>query len=64
MSFKSPYSVGQKIHIIDMDDEPRYNGREGVITHIDDVGQLHGTWGGLAIIPGWDKFEVIEDQER
>ena len=53
--------VGTKIRIINMDGEPQYTGREGVITHIDDLGQLHGTWGGCAIIPGVDSFEVVED---
>lgn len=52
--------IGDKIRIINMSDEPRYSGREGVITHIDDMGQLHGTWGGLAVIPGVDSFEIIE----
>ena len=52
--------VGDKIRIIYMADEPRYNGREGVVQHIDDIGQLHGTWGGLAVIPGEDSFEIIE----
>ena len=57
------YKIGQKIRIINMTDEPRYAGREGNITSIDDIGQLHGTWGGLAVIPGEDSFEVI-DQEK
>jgi hypothetical protein len=25
------------------------------------MGQLHGSWGGCAIIPNADDFEVIED---
>ena len=37
----------------------KYNGRSGVVEHIDSIGQLHGTWGGLAIIPETDEFEVI-----
>ena len=36
-----------------------YHGKEGIIKHIDDIGQLHGTWGGLSIIPGTDNFKVI-----
>ena len=36
-----------------------YNGRSGVVEYIDSLGQLHGTWGGLAIIPETDEFEVI-----
>jgi len=56
--------VGDKIRIIYMDDElsgRRYNGKEGVIEYIDSMGQLHGTWGGLAIIPEIDMFEIIND---
>jgi hypothetical protein len=56
------YKVGMNIRIHWMDDPyaSDYIGREGVITRIDDMGQLHGTWGGLALIPGTDNFEVIE----
>lgn len=53
--------VGDKIRIISMVDESRYSGREGIVQHIDDIGQLHGTWGGLAVIPGEDSFEIIEE---
>lgn len=53
------YKIGDKIRIIYMSDEPRYCGREGIIKSIDDAGQLHGTWGGLALIPYEDEFEVI-----
>lgn len=56
------YKIGQKIKIIKMLDEPSYTGRTGVITHIDDAGQLHGTWGGLAIILNLDEIEVIKDE--
>ena len=41
-----------------------YIGREGVVQFIDSIGQLHGTWGGLAIIPGTDKFKVINNNEN
>lgn len=37
-----------------MDGEPHYNGRTGVIHHIDSMGQLHGSWGGLAVNPEID----------
>ena len=36
-----------------------YNGRSGVVEHIDSIGQLHGTWGGLAVIPGVDEYEIL-----
>ena len=52
--------VGDKIRIIFMKGEPEYTGREGVVLIIDGIGQIHGTWGGCALIPGTDKYEIIE----
>ena len=51
---------GDTIKIIEMQGEPQYSGRSGEIDHIDDMGQIHGTWGGLAIIPEADKIEIIK----
>lgn len=51
--------VGDTIRIEYMDGEPQYSGREGVVKSIDDIGQLHGTWGGLAVVPGTDNFVII-----
>lgn len=53
------YKEGQKIKIIEMYGEPRYSGKEGVILKIDSRGQLHGTWGGLAVLPETDTVEII-----
>ena len=47
------------IKIICMEGEPQYTGREGVITHIDDAGQIHGMWGGCALVPGLDTYIII-----
>ena len=55
------YKVGQKIRIIRMKGEPQYTGKVGVITYIDDLKQLHGTWGGLAVLPEEDQIEIIEE---
>jgi hypothetical protein len=52
--------VGTKIRIIDMYGEPHYDGREGVVTHIDSIGQLHGTWGGLAVNLDKDTIAIIK----
>lgn len=52
--------VGDTIRIISMKGEPHYEGREGVVEHVDSIGQLHGTWGGLAVIQGEDTFEIIK----
>ena len=53
--------VGDKIRIISMNGEPIYSGMTGTITSIDSMGQLHGTWGGLAVIPGEDSFVKVDD---
>ncbi len=51
--------VGDTIRIIDMAGEPQYAGRIGKVTHIDDLGQIHGTWGGCAIIKEEDLYETL-----
>ena len=50
--------VGDTIEIIEMAGEPEYAGRVGVVIHIDDAGQIHGTWGGCALITG-DSYRII-----
>ena len=59
--------VGDKIRVIRMDDSNgkdttvhRMNGVVGVISHIDDMGQIHLDGYGLAVIPEVDEFEIIE----
>lgn len=52
---------GDKIRIIDMAGESHYAGRTGEVEHIDDMGQIHGTWGGCAIIPEEDTYELITE---
>lgn len=56
--------VGDKIKIISMEGEPHYTGKEGVVEHIDSIGQLHGSWGGLAINPNVDTFTIINNEEN
>lgn len=54
---------GDTIRITRLDDPytpESYVGREGVVEHIDDAGQLHGTWGGLAVIPGVDGVQIVK----
>lgn len=53
--------VGDTVIIVHLSGEDdRYNGKSGVVEHIDSMGQLHGTWGGLAIIPEEDSFIVLD----
>lgn len=60
------YKVNQQIRIIHMDDNNgkdtrahEYNGKVGIIKFVDGIGQLHGTWGGLAVNPEIDEIEII-----
>lgn len=53
--------VGKTVKIINMKGEPQYSGKIGVVKSVDDIGQLHGSWGGCAIQPENDTFEIIED---
>ena len=59
--------IGDVIRIIRMDDDggkdtqaAAYAGKTGTVEHIDSIGQLHGTWGGLELIPGVDEYEISE----
>ena len=61
------YKVGQKIRIIRMDDNNgkdvqahAYNGKVGIIKHIDSIGQLHGTWSCFGVNPEIDEIEIID----
>lgn len=54
--------LGDKIRIIHLQGEDgRYDGKEGVVEYIDGIGQLHGTWGCLAVIPDYDEYVVLND---
>ena len=53
--------VGDRLRVIEMKDEPQYSGREGVVKYIDDAGQIHGTWGGCALISGLDEFVIVKE---
>ena len=52
--------IGDRIRIYHLKGEDdAYEGAEGIVEHIDSIGQLHGTWGGLAVIPEEDDFQII-----
>lgn len=59
-------NIGDTIRIIKMYDADgkdiqaaKYAGRTGTVEFIDSIGQRHGTWGGLAIIPEVDEFQIV-----
>ena len=49
--------IGDKIEILEMVGEPQYTGKVGVVVFI---GQVHGSWGGLAVQPERDKVRLLE----
>lgn len=52
--------VGDIIRIDYLNGEFGYSGRIGKVTKIDDMGQIHGTWGGLAVSPSYgDEFSLL-----
>ena len=61
MKPKSEVKPGDPIHIFTMYGEPQYTEREGTVTYIDDMNQIHGTWGGLALHYD-DDWMIMEDE--
>ena len=56
--------VDDVIVVVYLHDDPfmkEYIGRKGRIEYIDDMGQLHGAWGGLAVNPEVDNYIIIEE---
>ena len=60
MNENEKVKVGDFIEIIDMQGEQQYSGRTGYVTHIDAIGQIHGSWGGCVLIPNEDSFNVLK----
>lgn len=55
---KCEVKPGDVIHIYTMFGEHEYSDREGVVRYIDDMNQIHGSWGGLALHFD-DDWEII-----
>ena len=49
------------IHIYHMFGEPEYRDTEGIVKYIDDANQIHGTWGGCALVSG-DDFVILKEE--
>lgn len=62
MKYKAEVKPGDIVRIYTMFGEPQYSGREGVVKSIDDIGQIHGSWGGLALNYD-DDWEIITDKK-
>ena len=52
--------IGDRLRIYQLKGGDRtYDVPEGVVEHIGGTGALHGTWGGLAVIPDEDDYQII-----
>lgn len=36
-----------------------YDGTTGIVERVDDMGDLYGTWGSIAVMPGLDQFSIV-----
>lgn len=51
--------LGKKVEVEILDPyHPIIN--TGIVERVDAIGQLHGTWGGLAAIPGEDIIRILD----
>ena len=51
--------LGKKVQVEILDPyHPIIN--TGIVERVDGIGQLHGTWGGLAAIPGEDIIKILD----
>lgn len=51
--------LGKKVRVEILDPyHPIIN--TGTVQFVDSIGQLHGTWGGLAAIPGEDTIKILD----
>ena len=56
-------NVGDTIQILHISGIPDYTNKVGVVQFYDSMGQMHGTWGRLVIVPGEDRYKIIATGE-
>lgn len=61
--FEEKY-LGKRVRVTINDPHDPYCAREGVVKYVDDLGQLHGTWGSLAAIPYEDLIEIVDEGDN
>lgn len=61
------YPAGTKVELQSMAGETQMpSGLTGVVKFVDDIGSIHVSWengSSLALIPGEDEFQVIQEQQ-
>lgn len=63
-AIREKYKKGVKVELIQMDDpQAPPIGTKGTVEFVDDIGTIHIAWengSSLGLIPGLDKFKIIE----
>jgi hypothetical protein len=63
-TLRKKYTKGKVLELIHMDDiQAPPVGTKCVVNYVDDAGGIHVTWdtgGGLALLPGIDRFKIVE----
>lgn len=54
---------GQWLKITHMEGEPQYAGKIGQVEQVDSIGQIHGSWGGCAVQPEHDTYELLTEEQ-
>lgn len=67
LALREKYKKGSTVILVEMDDpQAPPTGSRGVVEEVDGIGSIHCRWSngsGLALIPGIDKFEIVEKAE-
>lgn len=56
--------IGDTLRIDYMEGEPQYSGKVGTVEFIDGIGQIHGTWGGCAVVPSIDSYTILKKRDE
>lgn len=56
--------IGDTLRIDYMEGEPQYGGKVGTVEFIDGIGQIHGTWGGCAVVPNIDSYTILKKRDE
>ena len=67
LALREKHKKGTTVILVEMDDpQAPPTGSRGVVEEVDGIGSIHCRWSngsGLALIPGIDKFEIVEKAE-
>lgn len=64
---RAKHPVGTPVELVCMNDiHAPAPGTRGIVTHVDDIGQIHVAWENglaLALVPGADKWNIVNEKK-